>query len=122
MASSVGVRVVQQGAAGLARRLAMGEPLGAIWGGERVRVGWALFREGEVVWVEPPRPPPLPRGVWAPRPLRSLSDCDSKVTLRFMLGFSLVGKTGECQSVTPLSAEVLLHSCAVRFVYTAMEV
>ena len=41
MASSVWVRVVQQGAAGLARRLAMGEPLGAIWGGgeELVRAG-----------------------------------------------------------------------------------
>ena len=94
MASSVGVRTVQQGAAGLASRLAMGEPLGAICGGERARVGWALVRVGEVVRVFPPRPPPLPRGLLAPRPLRSLSDCDSKVTLRLMLCVSLAGKTG----------------------------
>ena len=61
MAASVGVRVVQQGPAGLARRLAMGEPLGAIWEGERARVGGALLRVGEVGRPLLLRPPPLPR-------------------------------------------------------------
>ncbi len=72
MASSVEVRVVQQGLDGLARRLAMGEPFGAIWDGDRVCGGGALLRMGEV-GLALPRPPPLPRGWYAPRPLRSRS-------------------------------------------------
>ena len=59
MASSVGVRVVKQGPDGLARRLAMGEPFGAIWDGDRACGGGALLRMGEV-GLALPRPPPLP--------------------------------------------------------------
>jgi hypothetical protein len=118
MASSVGVRVVQEGPTGMARRLAMGEPLGAIWEGERARVGWALLRVGEVGRVLPPRPPPLPRGWVAPRPLRSRSACALKVTLRLMLQRSFVGEAGEFQDFMLRVWRSLTHNCYVRSVYT----
>ena len=116
MASSVGVRVVQQGAAGLARRLAMGEPLGAILEGEIARVGWALLRVGEVGRVVPRRPPSLPRGLVAPCPLRSLSACASKVTLRLMVRRSLRGKNWgmsvcDATRVAKMDAQLLCAVC-----------
>ncbi len=46
--SSVGVRTVQPGPAGLVRRLAMGEPFGAICVGDRACGGGALLWVGDV--------------------------------------------------------------------------
>ncbi len=75
-----GVWVVQVGAAGLARRLAMGDSFGAICCGAGACEVVALLRVGDVGVSRCPRPPPLPppRGVELRRPRSAL---DSKLTI-----------------------------------------
>jgi len=75
-----GVWVVPLGAVALVRRLAMGEPFGAICCGAKACEDVALLRFGDVGVSRCPRPPPLPppRGVKLRRPRSAL---DSKVTI-----------------------------------------
>ena len=60
MAFWAGVWVVQAGAAGFARRLAMGEPFGAICCCAGACEVAALLRDGDVGVSRCPRPPLLP--------------------------------------------------------------
>ena len=77
-----GVSVVQLGAAGLARRVAISEPLWAICYGVGACGLGALPGVGDVSLVLLPRPPPLPppRGLERLRPPRLARD--SKLTFR----------------------------------------
>jgi hypothetical protein len=66
----VGVKVVQLGVVGLAMRVLIGEPFGAICCGVGACEGTALLRIGDVGLALFPRPPllPPPLGLEWPRP------------------------------------------------------